>query len=339
MKFLKNTFLTQLFAEKFNNINTVSNGMVGISMTSHNISMAHICGSGLSDIMVNSYRCVPTNDRQQQIEALIEYVEEYQLIDFPCSYVLPIDKYVLGMIESPDVTENDKPEVVRLAVRDFVDYPIEEAVIDVFPLPFKRIDDNKEVSYAVIAHYKVIDDVAAIIKETGLRLKYIGIHELCLRNLAMLHAESNKGTLFLRLYANGGHVVLVNGNTVFMTRRIDLPLRELFLEEINVTNEQKQGNQQRTYELLEALTLDLQRSIDYCSGMFRQSPINCIMLSPSEFVLNNISDFLAKHLGMIVHTLDLPGIMRFSRGISQLEQARCLLAIGAGLREITAVDI
>ena len=88
------------------------------------------------------------------------------------------------MIDYPAVDEDEKPEVIRRAVRDFVDYPIEEAVIDVFQLPFKRIDDNKDVAYAIIARSKVIHEVSDFIRATGLKLQYIDIQELCLRNLA-----------------------------------------------------------------------------------------------------------------------------------------------------------
>jgi MSHA biogenesis protein MshI len=332
MKFIKNILKTKFFASRLND--TTNQGIIGVSTTAYNITMANIKGTSPESITVDSYRCVAVNSRQEQINALKEYVEEYKLINCDCSYVLPLDKYVIGIIESPSPVETDIPETVRLAVKDFVDYPIEEAVVDLFSLPFKRIDDNKDVSYAVVVHSSVITETTALINEAGLKLKYIDIHELCLRNLAMLHEGSKKGTLLLRLYANGGHIVLVRGNTVFMTRRLDLPLKDLLIGAVSIPQWQQQTEQQKNNILLDTLTLDLQRSMDYCSSIFRQSPINCVILTPTELEIDNINDFLTKHLGMATHTLNLPDLMCFKQDISKADQAKCLLAIGAGLRNI-----
>ena len=332
MKFIKSILKTKFFASRLND--TTNQGVVGVSTTAYNIAMVNIKGTSSNDMVVDSYRCVAVNTKQEQLNALKGYVEEYKLVNCACNYVLPLDKYVLGIIETPSSAVSDTQEKVRLAVKDFVDYPIDEAVIDVFTLPFKRIDDNKDVSYAVVAHSSAVAEAATFIHEAGLSLKCVDIHELCLRNLAILHAGSKKGALLLRLYASGGHIVLMKGDKVFMTRRLDLPLKDLLAGAVNFPQWQQQSEQQKTNILLDTLTLDLQRSMDYCSGIFRQSPINCIILTPAELAIGSMGEYFTKHLGLAVYSLNLPELIPFKQNITTLEQANCLLAIGAGLRNI-----
>lgn len=332
MSFFTKLLSSKIFANKLNDATTHS--IVGVSTDENNIAMVNITGDASDNLTVASYRLVATNNRQEQLAALTNYVEEYDLVNCACNYVLPVDKYVIGIIPTPETTTNHNGENISLAVKDLVDYSVNEAVVDLFSLPFKRVDDNKEVSYAVVAHNTVINDAAALILEAGLKLKAIDIQELCLRNLARLQSASNQGALLLRLHALGGHVVFMQEDTIFMARRLDLPLKDVLLDSVKISQWQQQTEQQKVNVLLDTLTLDLQRSMDYCSSIFRQAAINCLILMPSEFEIYNINNILTKHLGVTTYALNLGDLLQFNIEITKTEQAKYLLAIGAALRNI-----
>ena len=71
MEFLKNSFLTGFYPKNSNNTSNI--GVVGVSVAPDNIAMAHVSGLLLNDITVNSYRYVPTENKQEQLDALLNY--------------------------------------------------------------------------------------------------------------------------------------------------------------------------------------------------------------------------------------------------------------------------
>ena len=349
MKPLKNKLLKKIFSKPRRD--DLANGMVALSPLADGIAMAHIIGSKPGEIFLQSHRFSATTEQALQLQAVQDYVDEYQLLDLPCSYVLPFEKYVIGMIAAPAGDWLSQQAQVRQAVQDFVDYPVNEAVIDCFQLPFKRTDDNQNVAYAVIAHADTINAAAEFVQETGLLLRYIDIAELSLRNIAMLQPDCAAGAVLLRLYNNGGHIVLMRDNSILMTRRIDVAVADLLAElaaattagpiaateKANATPAHttvgQAGGTAASLPLLEALTLDLQRSIDYCSSMFHQPAINSVLLAQTGSQLDILQKNLARELNATILPLNLAELLQYSPAFESAAEAQCMLAIGAALRQ------
>ena len=310
------SFFINLLGKKKETI--IYSDIVGVYADHHGIAMAHVDANEPKSITVKSYQYIETSDPQTQKQALAKYVQINNLFNHPCSYVLTNNNYNMSVIETPQVESGEITKATRWLIKDFIDYPPEEAVVDSFALPLKRASDNKNISYAVIMRASLMQEIKTFVNESGLKLKYIDVGELCSRNLVMLHPENQRGSLFIKLNNSGGQVIISRKNEIFVSRRIDLKLNNL----------------QESEEALDTLALDIQRSMDYCSSLFRQSLVSSIILAPAEIDLDKIQIILNDSLGMPIHRLDLIGLMKFNKEISIKEQSQCLFAIGAGLRNL-----
>ena len=308
--------------------------LIGISIEEHNIAMVHLHGNEIGNLVVKVHSSVQSGDAATQKKALLHFVEKHQLQGFPCCCVLASNTYTPGLIEAPKVQPSEVNEAVRWAIKDLIDYSTEHAVVAAFELPLVRASDNVKMSYAVVVHDHIINELTDLITAVGLQLRYIDIQELCLRNLAMLHPENRKGSLFLRMSKQGGHIVVTHKDELFISRKMELSLQKYL-----VTEEYLRQDAIADDEVLDNLALDVQRSMDYCSSMFRHCPANTIILSPSEIDVTAVATYLEKHLGMPTFKLDLNEHIWFEQQITAEVQKNCLMAIGAGLHNIQPEEL
>lgn len=305
--------------------------LVGISPAEHGLAMAHVTANAVNNIVVNSFAYTNEDSVEAQKLLINKFVAEHQLEGMPASYVLPANKYTLCMIEAPKDSKHGFKDALLSAVEEFIDYSTAEAVVDAFHLPLKRISDNKPVMYAAVTRFNNILDIEELVNSTGLLLRYVDIQELCLRNIAYLHPETTKGSMLVRFHEFGGEVILVDKSTIFATRHIDAVLSQFIEEKVAKDAVALEYNEA---ELLDSLCLDLQRSSDYCSNVFLKSPAQATILTPSMVDINKIYEYLKTHLELPVFKMELNEVMEFKQTSNSLDQAKCLLAIGACLRHI-----
>lgn len=296
-------------------------GVVGIHLTSQGIAMAYLEVLGQAKPKITAYSYQATQDKTL---ALRRFVLEHNLQGLPCHYVLPSPEYTLTMVDTPTVTKEEMNRAMQWLVREFINFPIEEAVIDNFEIPLPRARDNVKMSYVAVIRKSIIPKIEELIHSGGLTLKTIDIPELALRNIVSLTPEDAQGTLLVYLHPFNGKLIICREGNVYISRSLELRLESLASDK-EATEETKQT--------LELLSLEIQRSLDYSSATFRQSVASTVLLAPT--LLNNsaIQQYLATALGMEIKVLDLASILEFnSPSISQ--EVDCLLAIGAVLRDV-----
>ena len=116
--------------------------------------------------------------------------------------------------------------------------------------------------------------------------------------------------------------------TLYLARRLELGLEALG-GEVECVDGEPQG---RTRDWLDALLVQVQRSLDFYENNFAQPPIGDLVLAPLARPVPGMAAYLAAQLGLRVRELDLNELIDTPEPLDATMQARCFAALGAALR-------
>ncbi|MDP1756630.1 MAG: hypothetical protein Q8L38_04170, partial [Pseudohongiella sp.] len=122
-------------------------GLVGLSVNDSRVSMAHIVRRR-DELTLEHCARVALSDAAPLRESLARMVEEQGLANAACSCVLSPRDYNVYLVEAPQVEPDEISSAVRWKVKDLLDMPIEDAVIDVFPVPEEAFKGRNKMLYA-----------------------------------------------------------------------------------------------------------------------------------------------------------------------------------------------
>jgi len=154
-----------------------------------------------------------------------------------------------------------------------------------------------------------------LFRQAGLRLRSIDVTEMAFRNLGLLAGAAGINLALLRLRSSEGLISVQNGADLYMARRIEQGI------------ERAEGN-------YSAITLEVQRSLDYFESQLGKGYINRLLLLPMKRDGEQAMQALAGGLAVNLQRLSLEDL--FGDDVPLLderEQAYCLAAVGAALRQ------
>ena len=249
-----------------------------------------------------------------------------ELPRLPISAVLSSEEYQLALVETPEVPPAELRAAMRWRLKDAIDFRVEDAVIDVFEVPDQNRGGNGRMMYAVAARRSAVDRYADTLMGMP-TFDVIDVPELCLRNLASLLPAATAGVALLHLGETRLSVVLVRGKTFYLARQMNLT--------VGKSADRAGSPPPGLVDRIDAgaVVLELQRSLDYYERHFDQPPITRIALSPAGPRASDLAQELGRETGFEVMTLDLNTLLSCARPIEAENQAACLLAVGAALRE------
>jgi len=293
-------------------------GIVGVTETPTSIAIAYANAQESKPKVQVIFQAADTLADKQAI--LKKFVAENQLQGVLCSYVLSSGDYSLNLVDAPLVAKEEIPRAMRWVVRDLINFPVEEAVIDIFEVPFPRVRDNVRMIYAAVMRKPVVDKIEALINPSGLSVAFIDIPELVLRNILVRNPQKLKGCVFVYLGDKGGKLILCRDEQICIARSFELKLEALGQDPV-------QNN-----KILESLALEIQRSFDYMNSVFRQNIPNVIVMAPTVLDKNSLEVSLKSNLGAEVYSLKLSEQLTLSNPMTESDEVNSLLAIGATLR-------
>lgn len=271
-------------------------------------------------VLCDSYRKEGTDT-----ETLVRLRKELKLDQYRCTTVLRFADYQMHSLDAPNVPAAELKNAVRWRVKDVLDYPLEQATIDVLDVPVDKggTGRNHQV-YAVTTRNEVIERVVQPYNESNVPLEVIDIAAVAQRNIAALFEPEGRGVAMLGFYEEGGKLTFTRDGELYLTRRIEIPLAQLM-----------EANEARRSELFERIALELQRSLDNFDRQFNYVPIAKLLLAPMPQDIG-LQQYLASNIYVPVEAIDLSTVMDFP-AIPELRhparQAQCLQSIGAALRD------
>jgi MSHA biogenesis protein MshI len=268
----------------------------------------------------DSYRC-----EGGELDTLIRLRKSLKFDAFRCTLVLRFGDYHFLQVEPPNVPEAELKEALRWHVKGMVDFPVDQATLDVIEVPADKEGKAKaRFLYVAISRNEVIGRHVRLFQEAGLDLATIDIPEMAQRNIASLYESQDRSIAMLGFTAAGGLLTFSYRGELLSARRIDVSLEQL----VGADEEQRPA-------MFERIGLELQRSLDTFERQFTFVSLGKLIVSPiAESV--GLASYLSGNLYVGVETIDLGKALDIDR-IPALRQpgvqAQRAMLLGGALRE------
>lgn len=299
-------------------------GLVGLSINDQRIALAHITRKREDVFLQHCVRETLAAGGRDSIRSardrLTVLVEELGLSGANCSCVLSPRDYNIYLVEAPDVEADEMRSAVRWKIKDLLDMPIEEAVIDVFPLPDDALRGRSPMIYAIAANKARVEQMIDVVDRSGMTLDAIDIPEMAMRNLTSTFADDSNGLAFIALKQSGSTMNLSRQGQLYLTRRINTPVAADAL-----LQDDWEG-------LRDRLALEIQRSLDYYESQMGQNPISTILMAPRQSDTDTMTRSLTDALAAPINVFDFADRLPAADGISAELKGASMMVIGAALR-------
>lgn len=253
------------------------------------------------------------------VDALKRLGRKFGLARTAVTTLMPAQQYQLFTVEAPAVPAEEARDALRWQIRDLIDYPAEQATLDMIDIPAMG-GRQKSVFVAAARNDSVLRLMRSFL-DADVGLEVIDIRELAQRNIAALCAEPDRGIALLSFDDTGGCLTFTYNAELYVARHIDIGVQALH-------------DPARQTALFERIGLELQRSTDGFERQFSHIPLTRLTIAPHAFA-PALRDFLGDYLTIPISVLDLAEVIDFS-AVPSLKagerQAQCFATIGAALR-------
>jgi MSHA biogenesis protein MshI len=245
---------------------------------------------------------------------------------------MPPHQYSVRLVDAPEVEPGELAAAARWLVTDLIDFDVNDAVVDYFAIPNQQARGRPARLHVVAARTHIAQGLADLVSQAGLQLEAIDITELSLRNLAARLEEDARGVAFMQLRRERGLLIMVQGGEVYLTRELDVGL-EALMQEMGASDPFAVLDLGEGWEALDALVLEVQRSLDYYESQLGQPPVASLVLAPLEHELPELVPQLEKRLTVSVRSSALDEMVACDAPPAVLN-AMLVSAVGAALREV-----
>lgn len=247
---------------------------------------------------------------------LVDWIEACELQGAPGHLVLAPGSYRMLQIEAPQVADNELRQAATWAVRDLIDFPLEDAVVDIFPPPESARRGKPQINVVVTRRAHVCALVDAL-KGRHLKLRSIDIPELAQRNVCARLPEARGGHGLVSLGQTQGLLTLYRDGELFLARQLRAGLQTLSSDMERASS---------------ALQLELQRSFDYFESTLAQPPLGALYLYPQNTEVSALAEWMAAEFsGLECHAVRLASLIEIA-DVEIADEGPLLHALGAALK-------
>ncbi|WP_415227152.1 hypothetical protein [Psychromonas sp.] len=218
----------------------------------------------------------------QWAQKFASVVNEHKLHHGQVSVVLSRDFYQTFDIEKPKVEEGELMATLPFSIKDLVSESIFDLVVDYYDMPFQQHKGDQIT--AVCTPKKRVINIRDMIFKQGMKLKEITTEELALTRLL---GKSEEVNLLLSQQKNELVLTVVKEGQLFFSHRLR-GFNELLAEPL--------GGFENA--LLDGLSLELQRALDYMNSQLRIASISHLYLAvvcpDLPLLAEQLSSYLAK---------------------------------------------
>lgn len=293
------------------------NQIIGVDFSTAGVAFAHIQRPATQQPYLINCDFIPAETGIDLADLLRTRLLKLGLLGISCNLVMSPGSYQLILGEAPKVPAEELAEALRWRIKDLVQFPIAEAVLDAFLLPEDSARGTSRMAYTVATQRKNIEAAVAAAKTTGLQLKNIDIPELVLRNLAEACCDTKRGVAIVKLQQGGGSLQIIREGNLYLSRQFSLSYNAGLLDDLPG----------------EALVLELQRSLDYFERQMRQVPPSHIYLCGENVTADKLTSEIRNALAVTINLLDLTSGVQIADAIPEHILSLSLCAIGAALRQ------
>lgn len=240
---------------------------------------------------------------------------------YRCTVLLRHGDYQLIQTEEIPGKLDEAKEAMRWKLKDQVDFPIEDAAIDLLPIP---AEGRAGQVFVAVAPAAIVAPLVQAFQAARLGLAAIDLPELSQRNLAGLFEEEGRGLATLVFDDDEGLLTFTRGRELLVVRHVEISAGQLAAADADRRN-----------QLLERVTLDVQRSLDNFDRIYSSVPLAHLLVAPIPGV-DELLPMLRENLTVSVTVLEIGKVLDLAEVpglIDPLRQFQSLRAIGAALRD------
>ena len=253
-----------------------------------------------------------------RIAVLKGMVEKHNLVGQRCNAILPINAYRIQQVEAPNVEPDEMKQAVKWLIKDYLDFHIDDAVIDLFDLPEDAIRGDAAMKYVVAAKESEVRDIIDLIDDSGLELEWIDVLELSLKNLATLIEVEDKGLAVIRLHGVDGSISITKQAAFYFSRRFSIAADQIEASKFYTSDD---------------FIIEVQRSLDYYERHLGQTaPANIVISSNTPTGKEIPSSLQENFFSSKISEIDIPGAFDIDEKIDTSRIVFSVGAIGAALR-------
>lgn len=286
------------------------------------VEVGHIRRNGSERPIVAFFGQISSADHAQTLQKVRR---DFRLQQFRCGTLLSARQYQLQLLDAPaGVPEAEIKSAIRWRLKDYLDYPVESATLDVLALPADKSPANRgQPVYAISARNQDIEARMKLFAAAKIPLSIIDVAEMAQRNLAMMFETDHRAIAMLSFSDEGGLLTFSAEGELYLSRRIEISLEQL-TGAVPETREQ----------LFERIALELQRSLDHFDRQFSNIPLARLLLAPVPDELG-LAAYLAGNLSAPVQSVNLGEVLDFHEVPDLREPTEQMLrwqTLGAALR-------
>lgn len=249
-----------------------------------------------------------------------------ELARAPVSAVLSSHEYQLVQVEAPEVQPAELRSAVRWNLRDILNYPVTEAVVDVFGIPERARYVQSQMVFAVAAPNEAVRRIVDLVKPRARGFDVIDIPDLCLRNLTRLLPQDERGVALLALGDGFAQLVVTCQGSLYLARRIELTRRN---DSLSLDGAPAQSD-------AETLAVELQRSLHYYESHYDCAQITEVFVASGDARAEQLLAPLRSETGLDAQLFDVQDLFEVAPGVEPDTHFPGLCALGAALRNDAA---
>ena len=301
----------------------VQPGSLGIEISPFGIAIARVDRAPSEGLGSCECHYIEGANFAENGRALKNYLSESGFEKMPTHVVLHPAMYDIYFVDRPEVDDSELDEAVKWKIKDLVDEPLKNLVVDAFGLPLDAYRGAQKKVYAVTTQREALEDIVNTVKNAGAQLKSVNISELAVRNIVNLLHEDEGGAALLRMRNSSGTINLTDSGNLYLTRNIESGISML-----------ESSNPSRRESVMDEMLLEIQRSLDYYDSQLGKGLIRNFLMAPTRLTDHKIDDYLSKNLGIKVHSLDVNEMFEVQETLSSELQGNCFAAIGAACSDV-----
>jgi len=261
---------------------------------------------------------LPAVGSAEQVKVLRDWVGKNQLQNTNCSCLIANHDVQSFQLEKPAVEDDELLQAVNWKIKDLINYDVEAAVVDVFQLP---PSPKSPVSYinAVVANEAVVSGYVESIKQTGLILQVIDVHDLVTKNYCRAYDVLDSTIAVLQFTDNDGLVTIYHKQNLYVARDFKIGLLDI---------EAALNEGEATYD---SLLLELQRSMDYFESTYGLGMLQKMIVFPESPGTVRMANYIQNY---VTYELEFADVNVGVNGQQQPLDTHCFPAYCAALRGI-----
>ena len=278
-----------LFSSKANTV------QVGVDFMPKGVAVVKVATGkkNLGQVLLSAF--LPAVGDSEQAKVLHQWVEKNKLTKAPCVSLIARHDVQMFQLEKPAVEDAaELLQAVTWKIKDLINFDVETAVVDVFQLPPSPKNPKKYLN-AVVANQSVVGAYVDKIKQSGLKLEAINIHDLVNKNLCKVYDFTEQTIAVLQFSETTSLMNIYHNEDMYVARDFKIGLLEV--ESAMDSDAAETGGIEQEEPVYDSLLLEVQRSMDYFESSYGLGMVKKVLVFPRSPATERMLNYLQNYVG------------------------------------------